>query len=167
MAKITHNGNPVETYGDLPAVGTRAPVFTLTGTNLADASLDDYTDKTVVLNISPSIDTSICANSVRRFNEEAGDREDVVVLYISADLPFAHARFCAADGIDNVLPLSVFRSPGFGKDYGVLMTSGKLKGLLSRAVVIIDPEGTVIYTEQVPEIAQDPDFDAALAVIAG
>ena len=139
MAQITHNNNPVETFGELPAVGSQAPPFKLTSTNLADVSLSDYAGKTVILNISPSIDTSICANSVRRFNQDAGDREDVVVLYISADLPFAHNRFCEAQGIENVYPLSVFRSPEFGRDYGVLMMNGKLKALLSRAVVIIDP----------------------------
>ncbi|MDY0350152.1 MAG: thiol peroxidase [Desulfobulbaceae bacterium] len=162
MASITLQGNPITTVGELPAVNTQAPAFTLTGTDLADHSLADYANRTVVLNIFPSLDTSVCAASVRRFNAEAGGLDNTVVLCISADLPFAHKRFCETEGLDRVIPLSVFRSPDFGRDYGVTISSGPLAGLLSRAIVIIDPSGRVTYTEQVPEITQEPDYAAAL-----
>ena len=125
-----------------------------------------YAGKNILLNIFPSLDTSVCAASVRRFNKEAGDSPDTVVLCISADLPFAHKRFCEAEGLDDVIPLSVFRSPEFGRDYGVTFTSGPLVGLLSRAVVIIDKSGLVAYTEQVPEIGQEPDYDGALLALS-
>ncbi|HHO47644.1 MAG TPA: thiol peroxidase [Desulfobacteraceae bacterium] len=162
MASITLQGNPITTVGELPAVNSQAPPFTLTGTDLADHSLADYAGRTVVLNIFPSLDTSVCAASVRRFNAEAGGLDNTVVLCISADLPFAHKRFCETEGLDRVIPLSVFRSPDFGRDYGVNISSGPLAGLISRAIVIIDPSGKVIYTEQVPEITQEPDYAAAL-----
>ncbi|WP_448874105.1 thiol peroxidase [Desulfobulbus propionicus] len=165
MAKITLQGNPINTIGELPAKGTAAPDFTLVKTDLGEATLADYRGKKVVLNIFPSIDTSVCAASVRRFNKMAGETDNTVVLCISADLPFAHSRFCETDGLKNVEPLSVFRSPAFGRDYGVTITSGPLAGLLSRAIVIIDPEGKVIHTEQVPEITQEPDYEAALAAV--
>ncbi len=128
-------------------------------------TLSDFAGKRIILNIFPSIDTSVCAASVRRFNEEAGKLSNTVVLCISADLPFAHSRFCEEDGLKDIIPLSVFRSKNFGKDYGVEITSGPLKGLLSRAIVIIDETGKVIYTEQVPEIADEPDYDAALSAL--
>lgn len=165
MAQITLQGNPIETIGELPAVTTQAPDFTLIRTDLSECKLTDFIGQTVVLNISPSIDTSICAASVRRFNTELNDLENTVVFYVSADLPFAHQRFCEAEGLDRIIPLSVFRSPEFGKDYGVTITTGPLAGLLSRAIVIIDKEGNIIYTEQTPEIAQDPDYEAALKVL--
>lgn len=165
MATITLKGTPIETIGDLPNVGEKAPGFTLTKRDLSDTNLDDFAGKRIVLNIFPSIDTDVCATSVRRFNVEAGNLENSVVLCVSADLPFAHERFCGAEGIDNVLSLSSFRSEGFGKDYGVKITSGPLAGLLSRAIVIIDESGKVIYTEQVPEIVQEPDYEAALAAL--
>ncbi len=165
MAEITLKGNPVQTIGDLPAEGAKAPAFTLTRTDLSDAGPDTFAGKALVLNIFPSIDTPVCATSVRRFNEEAAGRDDTEVLCISADLPFAHGRFCAAEGLEGVISLSTFRSPEFGRDYGVIMTSGPLKGLLARAVVIIDKAGKVAYTELVPEIAQEPDYAAALAAL--
>jgi thioredoxin-dependent peroxiredoxin len=165
MATITLKGNPIETSGTLPAIGAPAPAFNLTRTDLSSCTQDDFSGKTIVLNIFPSVDTSVCAASVRRFNAEAILQKDTVVLCISADLPFAHKRFCEADGLDNVIPLSVFRSPSFGLDYGVTITTGPLAGLLARAIVIINPDGKIIYTEQVPEIGQEPDYHKALSVL--
>jgi thiol peroxidase len=166
MSQITLQGNPVQTIGSLPAVGMPAPSFELVKSDLSEANLQDFGGKNIILNIFPSLDTSVCAASVRRFNKEAGESPDTVVLCISADLPFAHKRFCEAEGLNDVIPLSVFRSPEFGRDYGVTFTSGALIGLLSRAVVIIDRSGKVAYTEQIPEIGQEPDYDAALLVIS-
>lgn len=162
MAKITFKGNPVETIGTLPAVNSKAPDFRLTKTDLSDVSPADFPGKKIVLNIFPSIDTPVCAMSVRRFNDEAAKLENTVVLCISADLPFAQDRFCGAEGLNNVIPLSVFRSGSFGKEYGVTITSGALSGLLSRAVVIINENGSITYTEQVADIATEPDYAAAL-----
>lgn len=166
MATITLKGNPIETVGNLPAPGAQAPGFTLVKTDLSETTLADYRGKTVVLNIFPSIDTGVCAASTRRFNSEASNLPDTVVLCVSADLPFAHGRFCEAEGLKNVIATSVFRAPGFGKEYGQLITTGPLSGLLARAIVVVDGEGKVKYTEQVPEIAQEPDYDAALKSIA-
>jgi thiol peroxidase len=166
MAQITLQGNPIETTGELPPINSQAPPFTLIKTDLSECSLSDFSGQTVVLNIFPSIDTPVCAASVRRFNAEASGAYNASVLCISADLPFAHKRFCEAEGLDNVIPLSVFRSPEFGKNYGVTITSAPLTGLLSRAIIIVDPSGEVIYTEQVPETVQEPDYDAALAILA-
>lgn len=165
MATITLKGNPIETIGALPAVGSKLPGFNLTNTDLQDSSQSDFSTKKLVLNIFPSLDTPVCAASVRKFNAEASSLDNTAVLCISADLPFAHKRFCESEGLDNVYALSTFRSPQFGKDFGVEITTGPLKGLLSRAVVIVDSEGIVKYVEQVPEIAQDPDFDSALAAL--
>lgn len=165
MARITLQGNEIETIGALPSLNSKAPSFTLTKTDLSDCSLQDFTGKKVILNIFPSIDTSVCAASVRKFNKDAADAKDAVVLCISADLPFAHQRFCEVEGIKNVIPLSVFRSPDFGKNYGVLITSGPIRGLLARAIVIIDKSGRVGYCQQVPEIVQEPDYDAALSAL--
>ena len=162
MANITFKGNPVHTSGTLPAVGATAPDFSLVSGELAEVSLGDYKGKNVVLNIFPSLDTGVCAASVRRFNKEAAGLDNTVVLGISADLPFAAGRFCSAEGIDNVITLSTFRSGAFGNDYGLLMTDGPLQGLLGRAVVVINPEGRVVYTELVPEIAQEPDYHSAI-----
>ncbi len=163
MATITLKGNSITTVGELPAAGSKAPDFKLTKTDLSECSNSDFTGKTVVLNIFPSIDTPVCANSVRKFNEVAGNKNDTVVLCVSADLPFAHNRFCETDGLKNVIPCSTFRTPEFGNSYGVTITSGPIAGLLSRAIVIIDSTGNVKYTEQVPEIAEEPDYDKALA----
>lgn len=164
MATITLQGNPIDTVGELPTIGSAAPAFTLVNTDLSEANLEDFSHKTVVLNIFPSIDTGICAQSTRHFNQVAGQQDNVTVLCISVDLPFALSRFCGAEGLTNVVSLSAFRNPEFGTAYGVTITSGPLKGLLSRAVVVIK-ECKVVYTEQVPEIAQEPNYDKALAAI--
>jgi thiol peroxidase len=166
MAIITLKGNVIETVGELPVVGSSAPGFTLVTTDLSEVGLKDFKGKRVVLNIFPSIDTPVCATSVRRFNQEAAGLNDTVVLSISADLPFAHKRFCEVEGIENVVSLSVFRDQNFGTDYGVRIITGPIAGLLSRAIVIIDGSGKVTYTEQVPEISQDPDFAAALKFLS-
>lgn len=165
MAQITLKGNPIDTVGSLPEVGSTAPDFTLVKTDLSSTSLADYSGKSVVLNIFPSIDTGVCAASTRRFNAEATGKSNVVVLCVSADLPFAHGRFCEAEGLKDVIPASVFRSAEFGKAYGQTITTGPLAGLLARAVVVVDPNGKVKYTEQVPEIGQEPNYQAALAAI--
>lgn len=165
MATITFKGNPIRTAGELPAVGTHAPEFTLTKTDLKEVSLKDFAGKRVVLNLFPSLDTGVCAASVRKFNAEAEKLEDTAVLCISFDLPFAQSRFCGAEGLNNVIALSAFRHREFAEAYGTLMTEGPLSGLMSRAVVILDAKGTVIYTEQVPEITQEPDYEAALRAL--
>lgn len=167
MATITLDGKPVQTAGSLPDVGSPAPGFSLSKTDLTDCKLEDYSGKRLVISIFPSIGTSVCSASVRRFNAEAGSLSNTLVLCVSADLPFAHQSFCEAEGLDNVIPLSSFRSADFGRDYGVEILDGPFRGLLSRAVVIIDETGQVIYTEQVPEIGQEPDYDTALAKAAG
>ena len=164
MAEITLQGNPIHTSGNLPEVGSDAPDFTLVAADLSEKSGSDYTGKTVVLNIFPSVDTPVCATSVRTFNEKAAG-SDAVVLCISADLPFAASRFCGAEGIEGVETLSTFRSPEFGEAYGMTIVDGALAGVLGRAVVVVGPDGNVKYTELVPEIAQEPDYDAALAAI--
>lgn len=164
MAKITLKGNPVETVGDLPKIGSKAPNFTLVKSDLSEVSLADYAGRTVILNIFPSIDTPTCAMSVRKFNKEAAEQENLSVLCVSADLPFAAGRFCGAEGLENVATGSSFRS-SFGQDYGVTIKSGPLAGLLSRAVVVIDPQGEIAYTEQVQETADEPDYDSALAAL--
>lgn len=165
MATVTFHGSPFNTTGSLPATGTKAPDFTLTGKDLADVSLSDFAGKNVILNIFPSIDTPVCAASTRRFNAEAAKFEDTVVLCIAADLPFALGRFCGAEGLERVIPLSAFRSPAFGVDYGVGLTDGPLRGLLTRAIVVINQAGEVCYTQLVGEIGDDPDFEAALSAL--
>jgi len=162
MATITLEGNDIHTVGELPAIGSDAPAFTLTNSELGTASLADYSGKKIVLNIFPSIDTGVCAESTRRFNTAAGSMDNTVVLCISADLPFALSRFCGAENLNDVITLSTFRNPEFGDNYGVRITDSPIADLMSRAVLIIDENGTVIYTEQVPEIAQEPDYDAAM-----
>jgi len=164
MAQITLRGNPIQTVGELPAVGERAPAYSLTGTDLGVVGSDDYAGKAVVLNIFPSVDTGVCATSVRTFNQRASERDDVNVLCVSADLPFAQGRFCGAEGIENVKTASVFRS-SFGSDFGVTIADGPMAGLLARAVVVVGADGNVAYTELVPEIASEPDYDAALAAL--
>ncbi|MBA3015824.1 MAG: thiol peroxidase [Proteobacteria bacterium] len=165
MATITLGGKPTNTIGQLPTNGSTAPTFSLTSSELKSISNKDFTAKVIVLNIFPSIDTPVCATSVRRFNSEAANHPNTTVLCISADLPFAHKRFCEIEGINNVVALSTFRSPEFGKDYGVLITEGPLKGLLARAIVIIDTESKVCYSELVGEIGSDPNFEAALKAV--
>lgn len=164
MAAITFQNNPVSTVGELPQKGSSAPQFDLVGTDMGPVTSGDFAGKRVVLNIFPSVDTGTCAMSVRRFNELAAGLENTTVLCVSRDLPFAQERFCGAEGIENVVSASAFRST-FGEDYGVTMSNGPLAGLLSRAVVVVDADGTVLYTEQVPEIADEPDYDAALAAL--
>lgn len=161
MAQIAFKGNPANTVGTLPEVGSAAQPFTLTSSSLENKSLSDYQGKKVVLNIFPSVDTGICAASVRKFNEQASSLDNTVVVNISKDLPFALNRFCASEGLSNVENLSDFRGT-FGADYGVTMTDTPLQGLLSRAVVVLNEEGQVLYTEQVPEITTEPNYEAAL-----
>lgn len=162
MATITLEGNEIHTVGELPAIGSDAPAFTLTNSEMGETSLADFAGKKVILNIFVAIDTGICAESTRRFNTAAGSLDNTVVLCISADLPPTLARFCGAENLNNVITLSTFRNPEFGNDYGLTITDGPIRGLNSRAVVIIDENGKVIHTEQVPEIAQEPDYDDAL-----
>ena len=163
MATITLKGNPIHTAGELPSRGSKAPDFTLTAGDLTDVSLSSFAGKKKILNIVPSLDTAVCATSTRRFNEEAGKVPNTVVLVVSNDLPFAQKRFCTTEGLASVVPLSELRSRDFGHDYGVRITDGPLAGLLSRAVVVIDEHDTIVYTQQVPEIAQEPDYEKALA----
>lgn len=166
MAQILFKGNPLETTGSLPNVGDQAPDFTLTGDDLSDIKLSDFAGKRLVLNIFPSIDTGICAASARHFNEDASSLENTVVLNVSKDLPFAQKRFCAAEGLENVKNGSEFKGATFTNNYHVIMNGGPLAGLMSRAVVVIDEAGKVIYTEQVPEIVQEPDYAAAIASLS-
>jgi len=165
MANITLGGNPIKTSGELPQTGTQAPDFTLVKTDLSTASLADFKGTKLVLNIFPSVDTGTCAASVRKFNEKASSLQNTKVLCISRDLPFAQKRFCGAEGLDNVVSLSDFKDGDFGKSYGLNIENGPLAGLHSRAVVVIDEEGKVQYNEQVAEIADEPDYDSALAAL--
>lgn len=162
MATISSRGEMVETSGELPAVGSRAPDFALRKADLSPVRLGDYAGSRLVLNIFPSIDTPTCAKSVRAFNERAAALPNTKVLCVSADLPFALGRFCGAEGITNVETASVYRAPEFGQDYGVYMAEGRLGGLLARAIVVVDETGRVIHQELVPEIAQEPDYQAVI-----
>jgi thioredoxin-dependent peroxiredoxin len=161
MATVTLKGNALETVGNLPTIGSKAPAFTVVKQDLSEVSLKDFQGKKLVLNIFPSIDTATCAMSVRTFNEKASELSNTQVLCVSMDLPFALARFCGAEGIDKVTSASGFRS-SFGQDYGLTFATGPLKGLYSRSIVVIDENGKVIYTEQVKETAQEPNYEAAL-----
>ena len=165
MATVYFKSTPVEVYGQLPVVGSIAPEFHLTSNSLTDISRADFPGKRIVLNIFPSLDTEVCAASVRRFNQEATKIDNVAVVCVSMDLPFAMSRFCTINGIENVVPASAFRSPEFAKDYGVMMVDGPLKGLLARAVVVLDEDGRVIYTQLVEEITDEPDYEAAISVL--
>jgi len=165
MAKVTFKSNPVNTSGNLPSKGSKAPDFSLVKTDLSNLTLSGLKGKKLVLNIFPSLDTGVCATSVRKFNQMAAGKANTVVLGISKDLPFASGRFCSAEGITNVTTLSGFRDAEFGKAYGVDMTDGPLAGLYARSVVVIDETGKVVYTELVPEITQEPDYTSALAAI--
>lgn len=165
MAQVTFKGDPVEVGGTLPQVGQTAPAFTLVATDLSEKSLSDFAGKRKVLNIFPSIDTGVCSKSVREFNERATGLDNTVVLCISADLPFALARFCGAEGIENVTSLSTFRCKNFKQDYGTEIQSSPLKDLNARAVVVLDENDQVLYSELVPEIGEEPNYDAALAVL--
>ena len=165
MATITLKGTAIQTAGSLPKVGTKVPAFSLTGGDLADVGLKNFAGKKKVLNIVPSLDTAVCALSAQRFNQEVTSLADTVVINISADLPFAQKRFCESQGLKNVVNLSTMRSSAFGKDYGVVITTGPLAGLMSRAVLVLDKQDNVVYSEQVPEIAQEPNYDAALSAV--
>jgi thiol peroxidase len=165
MAKVTLQGKEINTNGDLPAVGTDAPDFVLVDGELNDVSLAAYAGKKKLLNVVPSLDTPTCATSTKKFNNAARENADAVFLVISADLPFALGRFCGAEGIDNVIPLSLMRSRNFAKDYGVLIQDGPLTGITARAVVVLDENNKVLYTELVPEIADEPDYQSALAAL--
>jgi thioredoxin-dependent peroxiredoxin len=161
MADITLGGGPAHTVGDLPAVGS-TPSFTLTGDDLGDVTNESFAGQRVVLNIFPSVDTPVCATSVRKFNEAASSLDNTTVLCVSADLPFAQGRFCGAEGLDNVKTASSFRSD-FGQSFGITMADTVLAGLLGRAVVVLDESGKVVHSQLVPEIAQEPDYDSAIA----
>lgn len=165
MATVTLKGNPINTNGNLPKVGSNAPDFNLIATDLSSKSLQDFAGKKLVLNIFPSIDTGTCAQSVRTFNEKASSLNNTVVLCISKDLPFALARFCGAEGLDNVVSLSDFRDGNFGDSYGLTIVDGPLHVLHSRCVIIINEKGIVTYTEQVGEIVDEPNYEAALAAL--
>jgi thioredoxin-dependent peroxiredoxin len=165
MAKVTLGGNPVHTAGELPAVGKPLPGFTLTGGDLSDVTSESLKGKNVVLNIFPSIDTPTCQASVREFNKRAAELDNTVVVCVAADLPFAMGRFCGAEGIANVSTASTFRSYSFGDNYGVRLTDGVLAGLMARAVVVADSTGKIVHTELVSEIAQEPNYDAALKAL--
>jgi thiol peroxidase len=162
MAKISLKGNPINSIGNLPVVGNVVPNFKLVGSDLSVKTKADFAGKKVIYNIFPSLDTDICATSVRKFNQQASSLENTIVLCVSMDLPFAHKRFCATEGIENVVNLSAFRKEGFEKDFGVEIIDGPLAGVLSRAVVVTNENGVVIYNEQVPEIVQEPNYEAAL-----
>ena len=165
MATITLGGNPIHTNGTLPAVGTQVPDFVLVDADLNNVSLATYQGKKKLLNIVPSLDTPVCATSTKKFNETAKERDDTVFLMISADLPFAMKRFCSMEGTSNVIPLSLMRSRKFAEDYGVLIEDGPLAGITARAVVVLDADDKVIYTQLVPEIKQEPNYDKALAAL--
>jgi len=167
MAQVTLKGNPIHTSGELPAVGAKAPDFKLTAGDLKDVSLAEWKGKRKILNIVPSLDTAVCATSTRKFNEKAGQLANTVVLVVSADLPFAAKRFCTTEGLANVVTLSLMRDKKFAQDYGVLLTDGPLAGLCGRAVVVLDAEDKVVYRQLVPEIGQEPDYDAALKAAQG
>ncbi|PID81586.1 lipid hydroperoxide peroxidase [bacterium DOLJORAL78_65_58] len=165
MAEFKLKGNPFNTIGNLPAVGADAPDVTLTGADLSDIKLGDYKGQKVVLNIFPSLDTAVCAASVRRFNEEASKLDNTIVVCVSMDLPFAMGRFCTTEGLENVVSASDFRNRAFAKEYGVLITDGPLKGLCARSVVVVNEEGDVVHAELCPETAEEPDYAAALAAL--
>ena len=165
MAQTLLGPNPVNTTGDLPKVGSSAPDFKLITSDLKEAQYKDYAGKTIILNIFPSVDTGVCATSVREFNKRAASLTDTVVLCVSKDLPFALKRFCGAEGIDKVVTLTDFRNEGFSKTYGVELIDGGFKGLCARAIVVIDKQGKVKYTELVPQIGQEPNYEAALKAI--
>lgn len=165
MATVTFKGNPIRLSGELPAIGSKAPDFRLTAGDLSEISLADLRGRKKILNIVPSLDTPTCATSTRTFNRRAGEHPDTTVLVISADLPFAQKRFCESEGIRNVRPLSMMRSKQFARDYGVLIEEGPLAGLTARAVVVLDANDSVIYTQLVPELADEPDYESVLAAV--
>ena len=165
MTSVTFHGSPAHTIGELPAVGSKAPAFELVGADLGSLTSASLAGRRVVLNIFPSVDTGVCATSVREFNKRASGLTNTTVVCVSKDLPFAQARFYGAEGLDDVVTASAFRST-FGEDYGVTLTDSPLAGLLSRAVVVLDGDATVLYTQQVPEVGEEPDYEAAVAALA-
>ncbi len=165
MANVTLRGSPIHTIGDLPPLGAKAPAFELVGADLQDVNLASFKGKRKILNIVPSLDTSVCATSTRKFNESAGKLSNTVVLVVSSDLPFASKRFCTTEGLANVIPLSLMRSRDFAKNYGVLITDGPLAGITARAVLVLDEDDRVIHRELVPEIGQEPNYEAALKAL--
>jgi len=165
MSTVTFKGNPIKLAGTVPAVGQPAPAFKLVAGDLSDKQLADFKGKTVILSIVPSLDTPVCAISAQKFNEAISKKDNAVLINVSADLPFAQGRFCESKALRNIVTLSTFRSPTFGSAYGVLLAEGPLAGLLARAVIVIDPTGKVTYVELVPEIAQEPNYEAALAKV--
>lgn len=165
MAIITLKGTPFNIIGDLPVIGTSAPDFTMTREDLSEIRLSDCHGKIVVLNIFPSLDTPTCAAAMKQFNKIASQLQDVIILCISADLPFAQQRFCKSEHLQNIVPVSIFRNPGFGKNYGLQITDGPLNGLLARAVVVLDKEGKVVHTELVEELAHEPNYQAVIDCI--
>lgn len=165
MATVTLKGNKLHTSGNLPLIGKKAPEFTLVKSDLSELKSSDLKGKRIVLNIFPSLDTSVCATSVRKFNQLASQMKNTVVLAISKDLPFAQGRFCTVEGIDNLVALSAFRSPEFGKEYGVELIDGPLSFLLARSVVVLDENSNVIYEELVPEITEEPNYNAVLDIL--
>jgi thiol peroxidase len=166
MATVTFQGTEYHTNGDLPAIGSQAPELNLVNGELSDVNLATYAGKKKLLNIVPSLDTPVCAISTQKFNEHAKAHADTVVLIVSADLPFAQGRFCTGEKLENVAPLSMMRSKNFAKDYGVLLQDGPLAGVTARAIVVLDENDKVVYTELVPEIAQEPDYEGAIAALA-
>ena len=165
MAKVTLQGDPLSTNGELPEVGQAAPDFRLVDKDLSDRSLGDFAGKKKLLNIVPSLDTPVCAESTRKFNDHARSHDDAVMLIVSADLPFAQQRFCGDEGLDNVVPLSLMRDKAFARDYGVLLEDGPLAGVTARAVVVLDADNRVVYRQLVPEIADEPDYREALSAL--
>jgi len=166
MAQITFKGNPVNTSGDLPEVGEKAPDFLLTKTDLTDVTLADFKGRKLVLNIFISVETPVCAESVRRFNQEITEYDNTDVICVSRDLPFAHARFNADEGVENVISATELRNLDFGRDYGLRILDGQMAGLLARALVVIDEDGKIMHTELVPEIGEEPDYDSALQILS-
>ncbi len=166
MAKITLQGNEIHTYGNLPEIGTNAPDFLLVNKDLEDVSLASFPGKKKIISIVPSIDTPVCATSTKKFNDYAQEHEDTVILVVAADLPFAMSRFCGAEELENVIPLSIMRSNDFSRDYGVLIEDGPLAGITARALLVLDQDNSVVHTELVGEIADEPDYDAAMNALA-
>jgi len=165
MAKITFKGDPVNTSGSLPAVGSAAPDFALVNTDLSTVTLADFAGKKVIINVFPSVDTGVCAMQLKTFNQRVDGKDDVALLFVSLDLPFALGRFCGAEGVENAITASDFRARSFAKDYGIEMQDGPLAGLYARAALILDADHKVIYSELVPEITQEPDYEAAMAAL--
>ncbi|MCZ7592776.1 MAG: thiol peroxidase [Kiritimatiellae bacterium] len=166
MASITFRGTPIHTVGNLPAKGSKCPDFKLTADDLSDVTLEQFAGKKKIISIVPSLDTGVCQVSARRFNAEVGKHTDTVLLNISADLPFAQKRFCDSEKLGHITNLSTMRSPNFGTTFGVRIEDGPLAGLMSRAVLVLSADNTIVYTQQVPEIGQEPDYDTALAALA-